>query len=78
MTIETQFEPNEKVWIMYDNKPTEFKLSGVEIRAGLVGGGSGGIRIDYHFKKPNHFQTETFTRRKREIFRTKEELLNSL
>ena len=72
MTIETKYDPADKVWIMINNKPQECVI--YEVDPGMV---LKNMRYQdrytiegYNSNSPRFYE--------KDIFRTKEELINSL
>lgn len=72
MKIKTKYEPHQKVWLFEDNRPIEKEIKGISITVGTIRSTSGGIRIRYYFKE---FENDFL---EKDIFTTKEELINSL
>lgn len=72
MELETKYEPNQKVWILYNNKPVEKEIKGINITVGTIRNISGGIRIRYCFRGINEDYLQ------KNVFPTKEELINNL
>lgn len=72
MTIETKYEPHQKVWIMINGKPTDKEIRGINITIGTIRSISGGIRVRYYFRGID----EDFLQK--DVFATKEDLIKSL
>lgn len=80
MEIKTKYNIGDSAWVMYYNKPTKITISSMEVF----------INSWYGSFKQNYFQTDYFDKdakgmynstirfKEKELFDTKEELINSL
>ena len=66
MTIETKFNIGDYVWFMHKLEPISAKVTSFTIYVDKT------IVIEYFFEKPFEFRREKY------LFRTKQELLDSL
>ena len=72
MIIETKFNPEDEVWCMYLNKPKQFKI--YEVNVGIV---SKTHRYQHSYTF-HGFNGNSPKKYESELFKTKEELINSL
>lgn len=83
MTIETKFNIGDEVWFMDDNRPTNAKVCGYEIKysKGLYFGTypSGGVKIStYYALIGGNMLSDIEIIEEELLFPTKEELIKSL
>lgn len=77
MKIECNYNYDDRVWVMENNKPIEKSICGIEVRVGKVGHLSGGVRIIYHFKE-GFLNGSTIEFHESDVYKTKEDLMNNL
>ena len=67
--MEFKFYPDDKVWVMYKNKPRYTKVLSVVVRSGILFDKR--FRITYNLQHGRNIPED-------EVFKTREELINSL